>query len=165
MSAWGTRLIGAVLGAVFVAALMRDARWDTLLVAGWVALVLGALASMLYHHRRMGAIHELETVTSGGWRRVNQFLPWPKACIYCGMSVHDWKAVRAHGDPAGSPCAAHVAPAAGPLPVPAAELAGAGIDTLTDDEGQAAGLPPGRAEAWEGMAGLIERTTGRGAEG
>ena len=138
---------GVVLGAiVFVAVVVRSAHWAAARILGVfaVALALGAVALALYHRRKLAELHGIEAEVIGGWRRISRAMPWPKACRWCGATAHDWRSVRAHGDPQRSACAAHQASLerAEAAPEPAPESwsvtvgrgTGAGsVDTLADD--------------------------------
>jgi hypothetical protein len=104
------RLAIAIAAALFLAVLIHAADWAATRVL-WlcaVLLVLGFAGLWLYHRRKLAELHELRAEAIGRWRRVGRFVPWPKACQDCGAVAHDWKSVRAHGDPGRSACAAYV---------------------------------------------------------
>jgi hypothetical protein len=105
------RLAVTIAAALFLAVLIRAADWAATRVLWLCAalLVLGFAGLWLYHRRRLAELHELRAEAIGRWRRVGRFVPWPKACQDCGAVAHDWKSVRAHGDPARSACAAYTA--------------------------------------------------------
>jgi hypothetical protein len=161
-----------VAAAVALSVMLHASTWAPLAVLwlGLVLLALGWAALVLYFRRRMAEVRELETAATGRFRRVHAFQHWPKECRDCGMTVHTHRAIAAH---ATSPCATRpeLAPAAGPAePAPArytaTVAAGTGdgaVDTMLGGDGQAAELdpPPGRAETWQRIDGLIERTTQR----
>ena len=147
---------GMVIGAiVFVAVVVRSAHWAAARILGVfaVALVLGAVALALYHRRKLAELHNVEAEVIGGWRRISRAMPWPKACRECGATAHDWRSIRAHGDPQRSACAAHLASmeAAGAAPEPAPEPVSAWV--VATGRGQGAGavdtLTEGRKPALE----------------
>jgi hypothetical protein len=134
--------LGMAIGAaVFLAVTIHAADWAATRVL-WlcaVLLILGFAGFGLWHRRKLAEIHELQSDTIGHFRRVNRAVNWPKACISCGATAHDWKSVRAHGDPARSACAAHIigqekaeiAPESWSATVTSGGGAGT-MDTLTD---------------------------------
>ena len=134
-----------IAGALFVIVMVRAADWAAtkVLWIGAVMLVLGWAALWLYHRRKLAELRDLEAGQLGGWRQLHPPSRWPKACRSCGATAHDWRSVRAHGDPESSACAAHQArlEAAERTPDPvsswtASQVRGGGtgsVDTLTDD--------------------------------
>lgn len=111
------------------------------LLAGFVALGIGALANVLYHRRKLAELRELHVPFKGQWRKLHAHMPWPKVCRYCSAHVWDWRAAGVHTDPELSACAAlasarEKAAELPPEPAPqwtAAVIERAGMDTLTDD--------------------------------
>jgi hypothetical protein len=98
--------VGAGVAIVLLARALGVASGPALLLAGLVALAAAWLGLLLWHRRKTWELLELDPRTIGGWRRVHPHMAWPKECRHCGMTAHTWRAVKTHGDPAGSPCAA-----------------------------------------------------------
>lgn len=101
-------LLGPLAAALFAVVVIRSANWAATRVLWLCAalLLLGALGLALWHRRKLAELRDLEIGTMGGWRRVNQFTTWPRACRACGLVAHDWRSIRTHGDPESSACAA-----------------------------------------------------------
>lgn len=137
-------VIGVIIGALFLVLVVDVPR--IALVTGFVALVIGALAVITYHRRKLAELRELHTDHEGLLALVNKAQRWPKRCVRCHHRVWSHREASDHANPALSPCAilAETQEAA-ELAADRAEAEAkpwtaevlttrGGVDTLTDDE-------------------------------
>jgi hypothetical protein len=137
-------LIGVIIGALFLVLVVDVPR--IALVAGFVAVILGALAVVLYHRRKLAELRELHTEHEGLYVLVSKAQRWPKRCVRCHHRIWSHREGSDHADPELSPCAAMAEAqearelaadrAAAEAPGWTAEVIPGprgGVDTLTDE--------------------------------
>lgn len=125
------KVTGAIIGAILVSFMLGYAKFNDLLILAWVAVVLGAIALLLWDRRLREERYQLRADVFGQWVKVVRNVPWPRECQDCGQPAYSWAAVNAHICPAAAP--EGPIPAAQPWPGTPARGHGAGaVDSLTD---------------------------------